>query len=80
MSDLIERDPLIAEYDRVHKGPAGGARKLMEDAPAVANTDDLISRADAIRLLRYELEFLGSRDTNAAISVIEKMPAAGKKD
>lgn len=33
MSDLISRSALIAEYDRVHKGPAGGARKLMEDAP-----------------------------------------------
>ena len=35
MIDLISRSALIAEYDRVHKGPAGGARKLMEDAPAV---------------------------------------------
>ena len=35
MSDLISRAALIAEYDRVHIGPPGGARKLMEDAPAV---------------------------------------------
>lgn len=33
--DLIERDALIAEYDRVHVGAPGGARKLMQDAPAV---------------------------------------------
>ena len=33
--DLISRKALIAEYDRVHIGPPGGARKLMEDAPAV---------------------------------------------
>lgn len=33
--ELIYREDLIAEYDRVHKGPAGGARKLMVDAPAV---------------------------------------------
>ena len=33
--DLISRKALIAEYDRVHTGPPGGARKLMEDAPAV---------------------------------------------
>ena len=32
---LIYREDLIAEYDRVHKGPAGGARKLMIGAPAV---------------------------------------------
>ena len=32
--EYIEREALIAEYDRVHKGPAGGARKLMVEAPA----------------------------------------------
>lgn len=32
---LIDADSLIAEYDRVHIGPAGGARKLMVDAPTV---------------------------------------------
>ena len=35
MSDLIDRDALISEYDRVHVGAPGGARKLMQDAPAV---------------------------------------------
>lgn len=35
MDDLISRKALIAEYDRVHIGPPGGARKLMEEAPAV---------------------------------------------
>lgn len=35
MNDLISRKALIAEYDRVHVGPPGGARKLMEDAPSV---------------------------------------------
>lgn len=35
MAEYIEREALIAEYDRVHKGPPGGARKLMVDAPAV---------------------------------------------
>ena len=33
--DLISRKALLAEYDRVHVGPPGGARKLMEDAPGV---------------------------------------------
>ena len=33
-NDLISRNALLAEYDRVHIGPPGGARKLMEDAPA----------------------------------------------
>ncbi len=34
-TDLISRNKLIAEYDRVHIGPPGGARKLMVDAPTV---------------------------------------------
>jgi hypothetical protein len=38
MGRLIDKDKLIAEYDRVHQGPPGGARKLMaeaEDVPAI---------------------------------------------
>lgn len=35
MTSLIDRDALIAEYDRVHVGEAGKARKLMEEAPEV---------------------------------------------
>lgn len=34
-SDLISRSALLAEYDRVHVGNPGGARKLIEEAPAV---------------------------------------------
>ena len=33
MARYIDADKLIAEYDRVHVGPPGGARKLMVDAP-----------------------------------------------
>ena len=33
--EYIERGALIAEYDRVHVGAPGGARRLMVDAPAV---------------------------------------------
>lgn len=32
---LICKEDLIAEYDRVHQGPPGGARKLMIDAPEI---------------------------------------------
>ena len=34
MDEYIEREALIAEYDRVHVGAAGGARKLIKDFPA----------------------------------------------
>lgn len=35
MTSLIDRNALIAEYDRVHVGEAGKARQLMEEAPEV---------------------------------------------
>ena len=35
MDDLIYRDKLLAAYDAAHKGPPGGARKLIVEAPAV---------------------------------------------
>lgn len=39
MNDLISRKALLAEYDRVHVGPPGGARKLIKDAPRVDAVD-----------------------------------------
>ena len=30
-NDLISRSALLSEYDRVHVGPPGGARKLIEE-------------------------------------------------
>ena len=38
-SDLVDRDAMIAEYDRQHNGPAGGARRIMVDAPTVIEAD-----------------------------------------
>jgi hypothetical protein len=38
MAEYIDREKLIAEYDRVHIGVAGGARQLMVDAP----TEDVV--------------------------------------
>ena len=35
MDDLISRKSLLSAYDEKHKGPAGGARKLIEDEPSV---------------------------------------------
>lgn len=34
MADYVEREALLAAYDKAHKGPPGGARKLIEEAPA----------------------------------------------
>jgi len=35
MDDLISRAWVLAEYDRQHQGPPGGARKIMAEAPTV---------------------------------------------
>lgn len=51
MDEYIKRDALIAEYDRVHIGPPGGARKLMVEAP----TADVVPRAEYDNL-KIELE------------------------
>ena len=37
--DLVDRYELLAEYDRQHKGPAGGARKIMEMAQTVLEAE-----------------------------------------
>jgi len=34
MDEHISRAGIIAEYDRQHQGPPGGARKIMETFPA----------------------------------------------
>ena len=33
MDDFVSRQYLLSEYDRQHQGPAGGARKIIENAP-----------------------------------------------
>lgn len=35
MPELIDRQALLEAYDRAHKGPPGGARKLIAEAPEV---------------------------------------------
>lgn len=38
--EYIEREAVLAEYDRQHKGPPGGARKIIAEFPAA----DVVSR------------------------------------
>lgn len=40
--DFVSRQYLLAEYDRQHQGPPGGARKIIAEAPA----------ADAVPVIR----------------------------
>lgn len=34
MGEYIEREAVLAEYDRQHQGPPGGARKIIAEWPA----------------------------------------------
>ena len=38
-NDFVSRQYLLAEYDRQHQGPPGGARKIIEEAPAADVVD-----------------------------------------
>ena len=52
MARYTDIDNLIAEYDRVHVGPAGGARKLMVEAPTV----DVVPKSEVAREIFAEIE------------------------
>lgn len=39
--DLVDREELLAEYDRKHVGPPGGARKIMEQTTAVIKAEGM---------------------------------------
>ena len=55
---LIDANALLAEYDRVHIGEPGKARKLMEDAPTV----DAVPVAD-IEAWLYEMAMNNTGNT-----------------
>lgn len=53
MKDLIDRQALLAEYDRLHVGEPGRARKMIEDAPS-AQPEKRYTKADYIMALHKE--------------------------
>ena len=68
---LIDKEKLIAEYDRVHIGPPGGARKLMEEAEDVPAIP-----LDWIRAYISNLKAMGVqlalKDAQAVIVMVDK--------
>ena len=44
-NDFVSRQWLLNEYDNRHKGPPGGARKMIEEAPA-ADVRSVVSCCD----------------------------------
>jgi hypothetical protein len=51
MARYIDADKLIEEYDRVHIGAPGGARKLMVEAPTV----DVVPKSEVAREIFEEI-------------------------
>ena len=51
-NDMISRRALLAAYDAAHKGPPGGARRLIEEAPGV----------DAVPVVHGRWEYCGDDD------------------
>jgi hypothetical protein len=81
MNDLISRNALIAEYDRVHIGPPGGARKLMEDAPSVNIADVPHWATEQAYKNGYEQGKKDAADNNVDrkwISVKDRLPEYGQ--
>ena len=65
--DLISRSALIAAYDAAHKGPPGGARKLMENAPAV----------DAVEVIRCKDCMFFDREAKSATRDLHRCKITG---
>lgn len=57
MNDLISRQALLAEYDRLHVGEPGRARKMIEDAPSAQPEPISEEYAKAVRtwLINYQV-------------------------
>ena len=49
--EYIKRQPLLDAYDAAHKGPPGGARKLIQEAPAEDVVPVVHGRWENIRFL-----------------------------
>ena len=81
MDDLISRSWLLSEYDKRHKGPPGGARKLIEEAPSALGTD-CISRQAAVDVIDKEQNEIDVSDVSAMYAyskckaIIKQLPPA----
>jgi hypothetical protein len=68
---LIDKEKLISDYDRVHIGPPGGARKLMEEAedvPAIS-LDWIRSYIDRLKDMGVVISI---RDAQAVSVMVDK--------
>ena len=55
-SDLISRQALLEEYDRLHVGEPGRARKMIEDAPSAQT--EIIRCTECKHYREYDSEYV----------------------
>ena len=82
MSDLVSRAALLAEYDKRHVGPPGGARKLIEEAPAVDAVPVVHGRWESVEAkprLIYSCSVCGEKWAYGAIFYMKYCPNCGAK-
>jgi hypothetical protein len=65
MARYIDADKLIAEYDRVHIGAPGGARKLMVDAP----TCNVAPKSEVAREIFEDLEMYVEEHNGCSVNL-----------
>lgn len=64
-NDLISRSVLLEAYDAAHKGPPGGERELIQEAPGVGgwmSVDDKLPAVGAQCLVVHEPVYLNETD------------------
>ena len=71
---LIDKEKLIDEYDRVHQGPPGGARKLMVEAEDVnaVSYEWIDNYIDWLNSINTEFAIRDARAINAMMVKWEK--------
>lgn len=78
--DLISKQALLAEYDRLHVGEPGKARKMIEDAPSAqqdvtdTNVGDMINRQAAISRA-VTITMFGRDIRVVGVSELESLPS-----
>lgn len=80
MTSLIDRNALIAEYDRVHVGEAGKARQLMVEAQEVDAVPVKHGRWKYVSIGRYACSLCGFEPFyEGKISTLNYCPNCGAR-
>lgn len=71
--ELIYRNDLLAAYDATHKGPPGGARRLIEKAPAVDAAPVVHAKAIHVSHLEQDAKIVFWRATERCSKCLDNI-------